>query len=348
MDPATDTTSAEAPPPRTLGQELAAERERQGLSRAEVAQRLHMSQWQIEALEGSDYGRLPKGTFLRGFVRNYAKTLGLDGEALLARLAEAAPRSPAPGIVVPSQNIRFDPIGERLSNPYVKASGLAVAFVALGFAVLYWWFYIRPSPPASTAKKDTGPVPHNLAAAPMPPADPVAPSSAPVMPMPTAPAEPAKANVEAPKVAAAKPEPAKPEPAKPEPPKKAEGAKPEPPKKAESAKAEAAKVEPPKVPPAAQPGTPQDSFKTVSAQQRGSDRTLKLRFRGESWVEIRDRNGRVLLSRLNPKGTEAEVSGRPPFNVVIGNAPDVQMLYDDREFPLEPHTRVAVARFTVE
>ncbi len=60
---------------RTLGQTLAAERERQGLSRSDAAQRLHMSAWQIEALETGDYGKLPKGTFLRGFVRNYAKVL---------------------------------------------------------------------------------------------------------------------------------------------------------------------------------------------------------------------------------------------------------------------------------
>jgi hypothetical protein len=34
--------------------------------------------------------------------------------------------------------------------------------------------------------------------------------------------------------------------------------------------------------------------------------------------------------------------------VVVGNAPAVEVLYDDRNFPLEPHTKVAVARFTVE
>ena len=56
----------------------------------------------------------------------------------------------------------------------------------------------------------------------------------------------------------------------------------------------------------------------------------------------------MLLSQLNRRGSEAEVFGRPPFTVVVGNAPDVTMLYDDRDFPLEPHTKVAVARFTLE
>jgi cytoskeleton protein RodZ len=32
----------------------------------------------------------------------------------------------------------------------------------------------------------------------------------------------------------------------------------------------------------------------------------------------------------------------------VGNAPEVTMFYNDREFDLEPHTRVAVARFTVQ
>jgi cytoskeleton protein RodZ len=90
---------------------------------------------------------------------------------------------------------------------------------------------------------------------------------------------------------------------------------------------------------------------TAPAQEARSvagARTVRLRFRGSSWVEIRDRSGKVLLSKLNEAGSEAEVSGRPPFSVVVGNAPDVTMLYDEREFPLEPHTRVAVARFTLE
>ena len=83
-------SNADSASARTLGQMLAAERERQGLSRSDAAQRLHMSAYQIEALENGDYARLPKGTFLRGFVRNYAKILGLHAEEALALLPEHA------------------------------------------------------------------------------------------------------------------------------------------------------------------------------------------------------------------------------------------------------------------
>ena len=56
----------------------------------------------------------------------------------------------------------------------------------------------------------------------------------------------------------------------------------------------------------------------------------------------------MILSKLNAAGSEAEVSGRPPFNVIVGNAPEVELFYNNQEFDLEPHTKVAVARFTVE
>ena len=76
--------------------------------------------------------------------------------------------------------------------------------------------------------------------------------------------------------------------------------------------------------------------------------TLKFVFKGQSWVEVRDAKGKLLFSRLSPAGSDAEVSGKPPFNVIVGNAPEVQLYYNDHEFDLEPHTKVAVARFTVE
>jgi cytoskeleton protein RodZ len=95
--------------------------------------------------------------------------------------------------------------------------------------------------------------------------------------------------------------------------------------------------------------TPPASAPAVTAAApASSEPTLKFVFKGQSWVEVRDAKGRLLLSRLNPPGSDAEVTGKPPFNVIVGNAPEVQVYYKDHEFDLEPHTKVAVARFTVE
>ena len=292
MDAVAD--SADPAEPLTLGQMLSREREQQGLSRADVAQRLHMSAWQVEALEAGDFSRLPKGTFLRGFVRNYAKVLGLPADSVLSLLKEGQPHDPAPGIIVPTQNIRFDPIGERLSSPYVKASVYAVVAVAAAFALMYWWLFVKPTPPGATAKKSTAVevAPHNVASAPLAP--------------PPEPAPPKDLAVQAPAVV-------------------------EPPKTI------AAKVD---------PLPTQRPRENVVA--RGAERTLMFKFQGESWVEVRDSRGRVLFQQLNPAGSEAEVTARPPFSIVVGNAPEVQMLMNGEAYDLGPHTRVAVARFTIE
>ena len=77
-------------------------------------------------------------------------------------------------------------------------------------------------------------------------------------------------------------------------------------------------------------------------------RRISMKFERESWVEIKDRGGKTLISQLNPAGSEQAVEGRPPFEVIIGNAQHVRLSYDDRPIDLAPHVKVEVARFTLE
>jgi cytoskeleton protein RodZ len=78
----------------------------------------------------------------------------------------------------------------------------------------------------------------------------------------------------------------------------------------------------------------------------GSHR-LVVRTEGEAWIEIKDSADRMLVSSLNPPGSERVVRGRPPYSLVIGNASNVTVTYDDRPIDLAPHTRHDVARFTI-
>ena len=77
-------------------------------------------------------------------------------------------------------------------------------------------------------------------------------------------------------------------------------------------------------------------------------RRIVMKFERESWVEIRNRDGKVLTSQLNPGGTERMVEGLPPFELVIGNAQHVRLSYDDQPVDLAPHVKVEVARFTLK
>ena len=77
-------------------------------------------------------------------------------------------------------------------------------------------------------------------------------------------------------------------------------------------------------------------------------RRIELDFRKESWVEIKDREGRTLLSQLNPAGTQKVVEGSPPFSVIIGNAEGVRVVYRDAPVDLRPYVKIEVARLTLE
>jgi cytoskeleton protein RodZ len=78
------------------------------------------------------------------------------------------------------------------------------------------------------------------------------------------------------------------------------------------------------------------------------ERQVRLAFDQESWVEIRDRNERVIFSQLNRPGTQQLVSGLPPFSIVVGNSHGVRMLYDDKPVDLARHTRIDVARLILQ
>ena len=75
---------------------------------------------------------------------------------------------------------------------------------------------------------------------------------------------------------------------------------------------------------------------------------IVLRTEGEAWLEVKDGAGRMLISSLNPAGTERVVRGRAPFDIVIGNASSVKLTYDGKPVDLRPHTKVEVARFTLK
>lgn len=65
------------------GAALLKERRRQGLSLGDISRQLKLSVRQVEALERDDYSAYKGPVFVHGFIRNYAKLLGLDPEPLI-------------------------------------------------------------------------------------------------------------------------------------------------------------------------------------------------------------------------------------------------------------------------
>lgn len=97
----------------------------------------------------------------------------------------------------------------------------------------------------------------------------------------------------------------------------------------------------PGMPPQPAPGLPiaQQSVPAITVQD-----DIKLAFKRESFVEIRDSSGKPLLNRSNAPGSTQTIIGKPPYSVVIGNAEHVELTYQGESIDLAPHSRGGVAR----
>lgn len=278
---------------------LRAAREAQGYSLAEVAQVLKFSLRQLEALESDDYSTLQGTTFIRGFVRSYARYLRLDEVPLLAALEPKAPVAVVEVRTVENMNAEMPVMGADGSK---RAYGFAAGLLVLG--VLAWFFLQERATPVAEgpAAQLVAPAPATL------PAEPAAGATASV---PAKPAEPVDAPVAGDAAAVALPPP--------------------------SAAPAVSAAETVAVPEPAQAAAPNPN-----------ERQMLLTFSGVSWVEVRDASNRIIYSGNSTPDSRQTVRGRPPFQLVIGNAQAVKLRYEDRAIDLQPHTRVDVARLTLD
>jgi cytoskeleton protein RodZ len=98
---------------------------------------------------------------------------------------------------------------------------------------------------------------------------------------------------------------------------------------------------------ATKPAAPAEASAANVAKFAAGIHRLVIQCEDEAWIEVKDANDRPLVSSLNPKGAERVVQARGPLTLVIGNAQRVRVLDNDRQVDLGPHTKLAIARFTL-
>ncbi len=317
--------SGEAPQAmRGAGAMLRAAREGAGLSVDAVAQQLKLAPRQVKAIEDEDFSRLPGRTFVRGFVRNYARLLRLDTARVLEALPDAAATLEASSLQPPAADMGELPAPESTGLGWTRWA-IPAAMIAI-VAALALYEFLRPAaeprsePPATTS--DAVPVPTpapSPTAAPenagTPLANPVASNAAPDVGAPptdehAAPA-PASETVSGPILPAPTSMPAG-------------------------------------TPAAAGPSAPAPAVEAAAKPFASTGKTaVVLVFRDYSWTEIKDRNGIVLMSRMNAGGTTQSISADAPIDLVIGNAADVTLTFRGARVDLVPYTRQNVARLTL-
>lgn len=129
IHPAAESMQPADLPANRPGALLLAERREQGLSLGDVARQLKLSVRQVEALERDEYAAFPGPVFVRGFLRNYAKLLQLDPEALVAQ----ADIAPAPSAVNPSAVTPPVPLHESAAG---RRSRFGFGTLALGLVLI--------------------------------------------------------------------------------------------------------------------------------------------------------------------------------------------------------------------
>jgi cytoskeleton protein RodZ len=99
-------------------------------------------------------------------------------------------------------------------------------------------------------------------------------------------------------------------------------------------------------PPAVEPLTLKKSGEP--ANNRSGSRGLHFMFKKDSWVEVRDGDGKIVFSSSNASGTEKLVQGDPPLSVVVGAASGVQLTYNGSTIDLSAYSTDDVARLRLE
>jgi len=111
-----------------VGAALREARETLGLATEDVAQATRVRAAHISALEAFDLDALPSRPFAVGFVRAYARALGLEPEAVVTRFRAEAPQT--------DDQLRA-PAGLHLQSPR-RFGGIAILVVVLLAAVVTW------------------------------------------------------------------------------------------------------------------------------------------------------------------------------------------------------------------
>ncbi len=122
---------------KTIGELLRTAREEKKLTVEQVNRETRISVQAIRSLERDDFGAFPSETYLKGFHRNYADFLGLDGNALWTMVGSRASAAGAG----PSWEIEGTLKEEKLGPPRVVRRLILPVLVLL--VVLFVWMWLR-------------------------------------------------------------------------------------------------------------------------------------------------------------------------------------------------------------
>ncbi|ULX54423.1 DNA-binding protein [Cupriavidus taiwanensis] len=296
---------------REIGAALAREREAQRMSVEDVSARLKVAASKLRAIEAADLKALPDVTFAKGVMRAYARMLHVDIDPLLARFQ---PRAVAQVAEIARQreggiNAAFDDRNRfRSGGNGGRWVWLALVAVVVAAGIWFGLDHIRAWIDARSSAAET-------VAAEAPAAD--------------------GASTEAGIVTAALP------------PVMAASDSPAPSAETVPASAVAASATTVAAAATGAPAASAPAAPTASAVAAGEGE-LQIRFAADTWFEIRDNSGKVVMGGTARAGQAMAGGGTAPYKVVIGNVKGVESLTrNGTPVDLKAANRNNVARLTL-
>lgn len=118
-----------------VGESLREARVAAGWTVGEIANRLNLTETAVESIEGNQIDRLPGTTFARGYIRSYAKILGLDADQLAKNFDQQV------GAGISAKAVQsIDRVGEarRVSRGMMQFSLLVILLIVLAAGYYAW------------------------------------------------------------------------------------------------------------------------------------------------------------------------------------------------------------------
>lgn len=306
--------------PAMPGERLRQARERMGLSQQMVAERLCLKITTIKEIEDDNTPTDLASTFLRGYIRSYAKLVHLPESELQPILDRHA--VPRVSNVAPMQSFSLGKIRKKRDGWLMTFTWL-VLLVVLGLTGAWWWQNYQAQQQEIHSMVDHAAAQESEAEQPVPLAPPpsVAQQGADVTP--SAPSSaPGADTAPSPYASAA-------EPVSPQAPLANDGAT------ADHSPAPNA---------AAAPSAPAEGVPPVPAPADA----IVMTFTADCWLEVVDASGKKLFSGMQRNGGALNLNGQAPYHVKIGAPAAVQIQYQGKPVDLSRFVRSnQVARLTL-
>ncbi|HCE2681563.1 cytoskeleton protein RodZ [Vibrio parahaemolyticus] len=291
-------------------------RESLGMTQKQVADRLRLRVSVIEDIENNRFESQQVATFTRGYLRSYAKFVGLDEKVVLVALEQTADVKPK------EQDIEMQSFSRKTKhekhNSRIMLLTWVIAIVIIGISAAWWWQNQQENSLAQVVAEA------NVETS-QPSADEIADIDLMTEEelIASTPAELAASN-----------------------------------NTASESSINAAQTDE-VVPAETEESTTEATQQPVAVIEAAEEvqeaspvvpegmTLLTMKFKADCWIQVKDTNGKTLVSGTQKPGQDVELTGKAPFKVILGAPEGVTMTFASEPVDLSGYTSGKVARFTL-